>query len=165
MSEVQSPRAVSHPPSEEPPSRDAGAESAPVARSEGRRRLRDFWLAVVLAAGVGALLLLPPITGLTQGVGDSGLFLFLNALTVMLILLLGFLIARNFWKLFGARRAGILGSQLNLKFAAAFVMIALVTTSGLFIVSAFLIAQSIDTWFSVQVDSEIEQSGEVAEAY
>jgi two-component system nitrogen regulation sensor histidine kinase NtrY len=166
MSEVRSSKGVTHPPSADPPGLDPGSEAPqPVPAAERRRRVREFWVAVVVAAVLGALLLLPPITGLTQGVGDSGLFLFLNAFTVMLILLLGFLIARNFWKLVGARRAGILGSHLNLKFAVAFVLIALLTTSGLFIVSAFFIAQSIDKWFSVQVDSALEQSGDVAEAY
>ena len=127
--------------------------------------MREFWIGVVLIAAVGGLLLLPSITGLTQGVGDSGLFLFLNAVIVILILILIFVVTRNFWKLVGERRRGILGSHLNLKFVAAFVLIALVTTSGLFIVSAFFITQSIDKWFSVQVDRALEESGEVAESY
>jgi two-component system nitrogen regulation sensor histidine kinase NtrY len=133
--------------------------------AERRRRVREFWIGVVLIAAMGALLLLPPITGLTQGVGDSGLFLFLNAVTVILILIFGFLVTRNFWKLVGERRRGILGSHLNLKFVAAFVLIALVTTSGLFAVSAFFITNSIDTWFSMQVDRALEESGEVAESH
>jgi len=140
-------------------------DGAPLPLAERRRRIREFWIGLVLIAAVGALLLLPPITGLTQGVGDSGLFLFLNAVTVTLILIFGFLVTRNFWKLVGERRRGILGSHLNLKFVAAFVLIALVTTSGLFIVSAFFITQSIDKWFSVQVDRALEESGEVAESY
>ena len=57
------------------------------------------------------------------------------------------------------------GSHLHLKFVAAFVLIALVTTSGLFIVSAFFITQSIDKWFSMQVDRALEESGEVAESF
>ena len=84
---------------------------------------------------------------------------------MILIVIFGFLVARNFWKLVGERRRGILGSHLNLKFVAAFVLIALVTTSGLFIVSAFFITNSIDKWFSVQVDRALEQSGEVADLY
>jgi two-component system nitrogen regulation sensor histidine kinase NtrY len=141
------------------------AARAPLPPGERRRRIRELWIGVVLIAAVGALLLVPPITGLTKGVGDSGLFLFLNAVTVMLILIFGFVVARNFWKLVGERRRGILGSHLNLKFVAAFVLIALVTTTGLFAVSAFFITNSIDTWFSVQVDRALEESGEVAESH
>jgi two-component system nitrogen regulation sensor histidine kinase NtrY len=84
---------------------------------------------------------------------------------VILILIFGFLVTRNFWKLVGERRRGMLGSHLNLKFVAAFVLIALVTTTGLFAVSAFFITNSIDTWFSVQVDRALEESGEVAESH
>jgi two-component system nitrogen regulation sensor histidine kinase NtrY len=142
----------------------AGARP-PLPVAERRRRVREFWMGVVLIAAVSGLLLLPSISGLTQGVGDSGLFLFLNAFTVILILILGLIVTRNFWKLVGERRRGILGSHLNLKFVAAFVLIALVTTSGLFVVSAFFITQSIDKWFSVQVDRALEESGEVAETY
>ena len=137
----------------------------PLPPAERRRRIREFWIGLVLVAAVVGLLLLQPVTGLTKGVGDSGLFLFLNAVTVILILIFGFLVTRNFWKLVGERRRGILGSHLNLKFVVAFVLIALVTTSGLFIVSAFFITQSLDKWFSVQVDRALEESGEVAESY
>jgi two-component system nitrogen regulation sensor histidine kinase NtrY len=152
-------------PSQQDPRPAEPARRTPLAPAERRRRIREFWIGVVLIAAVGALLLVPPITGMTQGVGDSGLFLFLNAITVILILIFGFLVTRNFWKLVGERRRGILGSHLNLKFVAAFVLIALVTTSGLFAVSAFFITNSIDTWFSVQVDRALEESGEVAESY
>jgi two-component system nitrogen regulation sensor histidine kinase NtrY len=137
----------------------------PLPPAERRRRIREFWIGLVLIAAVSGLLLMQPITGLTQGVGDSGLFLFLNAVTVILILIFGFLVTRNFWKLVGERRRGILGSHLNLKFVAAFVLIALLTTTGLFVVSAFFITQSLDKWFSVQVDRALEESGEVAESY
>ncbi len=133
--------------------------------AERRRRIRELWIGILLIAALGALLLVPPFSGLMQGVGDSTLFFFLNAITVILILIFGFLVTRNFWKLVGERRRGILGSHLNLKFVAAFVLIALVTTSGLFVVSAFFITNSIDTWFSVQVDRALEESGEVAEGH
>jgi two-component system nitrogen regulation sensor histidine kinase NtrY len=150
---------------ERPPSPASPAEPpAPLSAAERSRRRRELWISVVVAAVVGALLLLPPIAGLTQGVGDSGLFLLLNAVTVAAILGLGFLIARNFWKLVGERRRGILGSNLDLKFAAAFVLVVVVTAAGLYGVSAFLITQSIDKWFSVRVDAALEQSGEVAES-
>jgi two-component system nitrogen regulation sensor histidine kinase NtrY len=133
--------------------------------AERRRRRRELWISAAVIAVLAVLVLLQPITGLTQGVANSGLFLFLNAVTVILILILGFLITRNFWKLVGERRRGTLGSHLNLKFVSAFVLIAVGVTSGLFFVSAFFVTQSIEKWFSVQVESALEQSGEVAERY
>jgi len=147
------------------PGPPAKTKREPLPPAERRRRIRELWIGILLVVAMGLLLLLPPISGITQGVADSGLFLFLNAVTVILILIFGFLVTRNFWKLVGERRRGILGSHLNLKFVAAFVLIALVTTSGLFIVSAFFITNSIDKWFSVQVDRALEESGEVAESY
>jgi two-component system nitrogen regulation sensor histidine kinase NtrY len=151
--------------SREPKRPHSEAPESVLPAAERRRRLREFWITVVVLAVIAALLLQQPLSGLTQGVADSGLFLFLNAVTVILILLLGFLVTRNFWKLIGERRRGILGSHLNLKFVAAIFLIAFVTTSGLFLVSAFFITQSIDKWFSVQVDRALEQSGEVADSY
>jgi two-component system nitrogen regulation sensor histidine kinase NtrY len=146
-----------------PPARGDERLRLPLPPAERRRRIRELWIGIVVVVAMGLLLLLPPISGLTQGVGDSGMFLFLNAVTVTLILIFGFLVTRNFWKLVGERRRGILGSHLNLKFVAAFVLISLVTTSGLFVVSAFFITNSIDKWFSVQVDRALEESGEIAE--
>ena len=134
--------------------------------SEGRRwRVRDLGLGLGVAAAVGILLLLPTVTGLTQGVADSRLFLFLNALTVTLILTFGYMLTRNVWKLVAERRRGSLGSRLDLKFATAFFLIAVVPTIGLFAVSAVFITQSIDNWFSTQVDRALEESGEVADRF
>jgi two-component system nitrogen regulation sensor histidine kinase NtrY len=155
------------PPKARPQSRWRRADrpAEPLPPAERRRRIREFWIGLVLVAAVTALILLEPLTGLTQGVGDSGLFLVLNAVTVILIVIFGFLATRNVWKLVVERRRGILGSHLNLKFVAAFMLIALVTTSALFLVSAFFITQSIDKWFSMQVDRALEESGEVADHY
>ena len=143
----------------------AASAEGELPEAERRRRRRELWISVTVFALLAALLLLQPIAGLTQGVGDSGLFLLLNAITLFLIVLLSFLVTRNFWKLVGERRRGILGSHLNLKFVFAFVLIGFVTTSALFLVSAFFITRTIDKWFSVQVERALEQSGEVAESY
>ena len=145
----------------------AGARSAPpsLPEAERRRRRRELWISAGVGAALAALFLLEPIAGLTQTVADSGLFLFLNAVVVILILLLGFLVTRNFWKLVAERRRGTLGSHLNLKFVSAFVLIAFVTASLLFAISAVIVTQSIDRWFGVQVDSALEKSGRIAERY
>ena len=138
--------------------RDPGDERSPsLPEAERRRRRRELWISVGVGAALAALFLLEPIAGLTQSVADSGLFLFLNAVVVILILLLGFLVTRSFWKLVAERRRGTLGSHLNLKFVSAFVLIAFVTASLLFAISAVIVTQSIDRWFGVQVDQRARE--------
>jgi len=133
--------------------------------AERRRRRRELVMGIVVIALLvllAGLIPVEPLSMLLQGVGEGGLFLFLNAVTVILIVVFGMLVTRNFWKLVLERRRGTLGSHLNLKFVSAFVLIAFVTTSGLFLVSALFITQSIDRWFSVQVGRALEKSGEIA---
>ena len=154
--------------------RDATPE-APDARPPGRlppaelrRRRRELAIsAVVLVAIAVAALFQEQLVDFTRPlqIGDSVLFFFLNVLTIVLILVLFFLLARNGIKLFLERRKGILGSHLNLKFVSSFVLIATVPTLILFIISLVLINASIHTWFSLQVDQALDQSREVAETY
>ncbi len=151
---------------EDPDHRElGGAEYEGLSRAEFRRRRRDLYMSFVVMAVIIALVLIQPLTGLIQGVGDSALFLFLNGLTVILIALLVFLITRNFYKLFLERRRGILGSRLNLKFVFAFILISLVPTTVLFVISAGFIRHSIDKWFSLEVDRALDQSSRVVEIY
>jgi two-component system nitrogen regulation sensor histidine kinase NtrY len=133
--------------------------------AERRRRRRELWISAGVGAALAAFFLMESIAGIAQSISGSGLFLFLNAVVVFLILLLGFLVTRSLWKLVAERRRGTLGSHLNLKFVSAFVLIAFVTGSLLFAISAVIVTQSIDRWFGVQVDSALEKSGHIAERY
>jgi len=157
-----------------PPGRPAEApapDASPPASlppAELRRRRRELGAsALVLAAIAAVALFQDQLVDFTRPlqIGDSVLFFFLNAVTILLILVLFFLLARNGIKLFFERRAGILGSHLNWKFVGAFVLIATVPTLLLFIVSLVLVNASIHTWFSLQVDQALDQSREVAETY
>ena len=110
--------------------------------AERRRRRRELWISgVVIAAIVAGVLLEQRIEAGTQALpfGTGVPFLFLNALNVILIVLLVYLIARNLVKLVFERRRGILGSHLNLKFVAAFTLVATVPTAVLFLVSSSLV--------------------------
>ena len=152
------------------PARDPSADPVEertrrLPEAERRRRRRELWISAGVGAALAAFFLMESIAGIAQSISGSGLFLFLNAVVVFLILLLGFLVTRSFWKLVAERRRGTLGSHLNLKFVSAFVLIAFVTASLLFAISAVIVTQSIDRWFGVQVDSALEKSGHIAERY
>ena len=142
------------------------AAELPVA--ELRRRRRELALSAGVIAGiVGVVLFERRISTLNPALpyGDSLLFLFLNALNVILIVLLVYLISRNLVKLVFERRRGILGSHLNLKFVLALFLVAAIPTGLVFFVSYAFVTASIETWFSLQVDRALTRSREVADAY
>ncbi len=142
--------------------------AAEFAAAEAKRRRRELTLTLVVGAAVLLLVVFGQrFSGLAGAsrIGDSILFLALNAVTLILIVVLLFLIGRAMVKLVFERRRGLLGSHLQFKFAAAFVSIAALPTVVLFLVSAVFINQSINTWFSLQVDTAFDQSRSVADSY
>ena len=140
----------------------------PLPPAERRRRLREAVISLAVVAAIAAVIVFEDRIsrlGTPLSIDDGVLFLFLNAVNVILIVLLVFLITRNFVKLVFERRRGILGSHLNTRFVLAFLLIATVPTAVLFAVSAYFITASINTWFSLQVDDALEQSRAVADAF
>ena len=106
-----------------------GPPASPLPLAERRRRRREFWIGLAVLAAITLFVLLSQrLSGQGQAIpiASSTLFLFLNALNVILIVLLFFLIARNLVKLVFERRRGILGAHLNLKFVLAFALTAAV---------------------------------------
>jgi two-component system nitrogen regulation sensor histidine kinase NtrY len=134
-----------------------------LAPAERHRRRRELALGLLVVALLAWLVPQPPVRGWLEGVGEGGLFLFFNAVTVILILVFGFLVTRNFWKLVLERRRGGTRTRLDLKFVSAFVLVAFVTTTGLLLVSSLFVTSSIDRWFSVQVDRALDESQAIAE--
>lgn len=136
--------------------------------SERRRRQRDFALTALVVVAVAALYWVRQrITSLPDALpfADSLLFLFLNATSVVLIVMLVYLIGRHFVKLFFERRRGDPGSKLHLKFLLALFLAAVAPTGVLYFVASSFIAGSFDAWFSLQMDRAVDQSREVADAY
>jgi len=152
------------------PEGTAGAPRAgpPLPPAERRRRRREAVLAVAVIGAIATVFTVEQrisSVGASGPVGDGALFLFLNAVNVILIGVLVFLIGRNLVKLVFERRRGLLGSHLNARFVLSFLLIATVPTAALFAVSAFFVTSSIDTWFSLQVDDALEKSRGVADAF
>ena len=146
-----------------------GPEGRPSLTPDERRRLRRDWR----IAGLLALLLML-LVALEQQVlrfshslpvGSDAVFLALVNINVIGIGILVFLLGRNVVKLVVERRRGIMGSRLNTKFVVSFVFVAAVSTTALFILSAFLVTHTIDVWFKLQLADSLGESLEVADAY
>ena len=133
-----------------------------------RRRRREGWiiLATALAVVVFALVetRFPQSTG-TGSLGSDAVLVALINLNLILLVLLVFLVGRNIVKLIFERRQRIMGSHLRTRLVGAFVAIALLPATLLFIVALVFVGNSIEKWFNGQVEQSLEGSLEVAHAY
>src|SRR6056297_1024613 len=136
--------------------------------SRPRRKSRD-WVAILFALLL--LLLIPQLevhlVNLTSQlpISNSIIALAVINLNILLILLFLFLIFRNLFKLLLERRRGVPGAKLRSKLVGAFIALSLIPTLLLFFVSAGFIRNSIDNWFSTQVEMALDESLEVAQTY
>jgi two-component system nitrogen regulation sensor histidine kinase NtrY len=97
---------------------------------------------------------------------ESKIFTFgLINIIILLIILLVYLVFRNIAKLLIERRQNAIGAKLRTKLVLAFVGLSLVPTMLLFFVSAGFITNSIQNWFSKQVETALDESMEVAQTY
>ncbi len=146
----------------------SGGGDPPAAELERRRRRRDVGLSLAaLATFVAVIAVERRIASLPEPIpfADSLPFLFLNALSVVLIALLVYLSGRQLVKLWFERRMGALGAHLNLKFVLALFLVAAVPMAIQYWVASSLITTSINAWFGLQMDRAIDDSAEVADAY
>jgi two-component system nitrogen regulation sensor histidine kinase NtrY len=122
----------------------------------------------IVGLGLGSLFVFEPVViaqSRSLPIGSEMVFLALVHVNVIGIGLLGFLLGRNVVKLITDRRAGILGSKLNTKFVVSFVFTAVISSTALFVLSAFLVLHTIQTWFELRLGDGLQQSIEVAEGY
>jgi two-component system, NtrC family, nitrogen regulation sensor histidine kinase NtrY len=148
-----------------------GPSDSPRSRAPGpevRRRRREFWIIVATALAVVVFALvetrLPQSTG-TGSLGSDAVLVALINLNLILLVLLVFLVGRNIVKLIFERRQRIMGSHLRTRLVGAFVAIALLPATLLFIVALVFVGNSIEKWFNGQVEQSLEGSLEVAHAY
>ena len=119
------------------------SESTPAEdpQAGGRRRWREGW--IILAAGLAAVLLIfvvtrPPSLGGSAGSLSDVIILALLQLSLILLVLLVFLVGRNLIKLVLDRRQRVMGSHLRIRLVLAFVAIALLPTTLLFVTAQTL---------------------------
>ena len=143
-------------------------KTSSVPNTESRKRRRE-WLLVVAIIGLVALSLRyqGQLFDLTAEIPLSGniLVLALINLNILLIILCLFLVMRNIFKLLLERRRGLPGAKLRSKLVLSFIALSLIPTMLLFFVSAGFITNSIENWFSNQIEESLKESLEVAQTY
>ncbi len=93
------------------------------------------------------------------------LVLTLFNVNLILVTLLVLLLSRNLVKLYFERRHRLLGSGFRTKLIAAFVGLSLIPSVLLFIVATGYLTNSVENWFSIQVEESLKSSLEVAQTY
>src|SRR3990170_8458821 len=107
---------------------------------------------------------IPQVGTTIPGANNIIIFSLIN-INIILILLLIFLVIRNLVKLIFERKRKVLGAKLRTKLVAAFVSLSLVPTILLFLVAVGFITNSVEHWFSAQVEQSLQGSLEVAQTY
>src|SRR5262249_44825749 len=136
---------------------------------EHRRRQRWEGL-LILATALGAFLFASLQTRLPQlsdshNLANNVIFVLLIDLNIILLVLLVFLVGRNLIKLFYERQRKLLGSHLRFRLVLAFVAISLFPAILLLLIGVGFMTQSIDNWFTVQVEGALEGSLEAVNAF
>jgi two-component system nitrogen regulation sensor histidine kinase NtrY len=136
--------------------------------ADRRRRKRELFIIIGLALlvfGVTYQMLHLPQLSSQVGIGSNILLFSIININLILLVLLSFLVIRNLVKLLFERKRRVLGTRLRTKLVAAFVSLSLVPTVLLFITAVIFITRSVENWFNVQVESSLQGSLEVAQAY
>ena len=136
--------------------------------SELKRRKRERYIIFFTSIVVIALTFLEIHSSRISDqlpIANNILFFGILNINVILLLLIAFLTVRNVVKLVFERKKNILGSKLRTKFVVAFVSLSIVPTVLLFFVAAGFITNSIENWFSIQVENSLQESITVAQAY
>lgn len=97
--------------------------------------------------------------------GNSFLVFLTVNLNVTILLVLAFLVGRNVVKLIFDRRRNILGSRLRQRLVLAFVGLALIPTSILFLLANGLLTSTMEEWFSSQIEGAVSGAVGVARVF
>ena len=136
--------------------------------AERRKRKRELFIIIglgLLVFGVTYQMLHLPQLSSQVGIGSNILLFSIININLILLVLLIFLVVRNLVKLLFERKRRVMGTRLRTKLVVAFVSLSLVPTVLLFITAVIFITRSVENWFNVQVESSLQGSLEVAQAY
>ncbi len=135
---------------------------------ESKKRRNEFIIMGIVSVLILLLTTLemkfPQVVGRIPVANNIIIFSLIN-INIILILLLIFLVIRNLVKLIFERRRKVLGAKLRRKLVVAFISLSLVPTILLFLVAAGFITNSVEHWFSAEVERSLQGSLEVAQTY
>jgi len=139
-----------------------------ISEEEHKRRKREWY---IIAAVAITTIILTYIENYIGG-ADSSLPTTTNVIVfglininIILLILLVFLILRNFVKLFFERRSKIIGSRLRTRLIVTFVGLSIIPTFLLFFVVIGFINKSIEGWFGIKVEDSLRESLELGQDY
>lgn len=97
--------------------------------------------------------------------GNNILILTLFNINLILLVVLLLLLSRNIIKFIFDRHQNMMGSRFRTKLILAFVGFSIIPSILLFIVASGLLTNSINNWFSIQVEKSLKNSFEVAQSF
>lgn len=127
-----------------------------------RSKLAYLLIIAAIASGIAtyaALTETPPLGN------DPDTVIWLLNLDLIILLLLVALIARRIVSLWSGKKRGLAGSHLHVRLVYIFSILAAAPAIIMTIFSAFFFHFGVQTWFSTRVQTAIEESQAVAEAY
>ena len=139
-----------------------------ISEEEHKRRRREWY---IIASVAIAIIILTYIESHIGGAGSSlptttNVIVFgLINVNIILLILLVFLILRNFVKLIFERRSQIIGSRLRTRLIVTFVGLSIIPTFLLFFVVIGFINKSIEGWFGIKVEDSLRESLELGQNY
>ena len=135
---------------------------------ESKKRRNEFYIIMIISLLIVTFTYFEmrlPQVGEGIPIAHNIIIFSLININIILLLLLIFLVIRNLVKLIFERKQRILGAKLRTKLVAAFVSLSLVPTLLLFFVAVGFITNSMEKWFSDQVEHSLQGSLEVAQTY
>src|SRR4030043_2004143 len=135
---------------------------------EARRRRKEFLIlgiiSILIVIFTTIEMKIPQVQGAIPIANNIVIFSLIN-INIILILLLIFLVILNLVKLIFERKRKVLGARLRTKLVVAFVSLSLFPPILLFLVAVGFITNSVEHWFSAQVEQSLQGSLEVAQTY
>jgi two-component system, NtrC family, nitrogen regulation sensor histidine kinase NtrY len=133
--------------------------------ARARRNRLILFSVLGLVVGLTAVQVLIQKLRFPTPIASNILIFALVNINIVLLLLLVLLVFRSLFKIYLERRENILGAKIRVKLAVAFVSLALLPATLLFLVASNLITNSVDSWFNIQVEQSLDRALEVAQTY